>query len=81
MRTSVLTYNEAVEEVKNYFNGLGLNWDGKSKYVGDYVVEDNSADCCSFPCPRELDNWSGETNALYVYEDGVKEVFAVAYWE
>ena len=80
MRTSVINYNEAVNEVKEWLKDRGLEWNGK-KNVGDYSVEDKSADCSTFPCPRELDSWSGEVNALYIYNEDCEELFAVAYWE
>lgn len=80
MRTSVINYNEAVNEVKEWFKDRGLEWNGK-KYVGDYSVEERSADCEAFPCPRGLDTWSGEISAIYICNEDCEELFAVAYWE
>lgn len=80
MRTSVITYNEAVNEVKDFFREKGLEWNNE-KYINQYTVRENSADCDAFPCPRGLDSWSGETSALYVEDEDLNEVFAVAYWE
>lgn len=81
MRTSVLNHSEAINEVKEWLKDENLEWNGKQKHIGDFIVEDNSADCSAFPCPRELDSWSGEVNALYIYNEDGKELFAVAYWE
>lgn len=50
-------------------------------FFGNFIVEDHSADCAAFPCPRGLDSWSGETSALYIYNEENEEVYAVAYWE
>ena len=81
MRTSVITYNEAINEVKDFFAGENLNWNGE-KYVNDYKIEEGSADCSAFSCPRGLDDWSGEVSAIYIYDiEKNEEVFAVAYWE
>lgn len=79
MRTSVYLYDEAINEVKNYLASEELQWNEGERWVGDYSIEFGSADCSAFPCPERLDNWSGETSAIYVYKDN-KEVFAVAYW-
>lgn len=80
MRTLTYNYNEAVNEVKDFFREKDLEWNGE-KYIDKYIVTDRSADCDAFPCPRELDNWSGETSALYIEDEDLNEVFAVAYWE
>lgn len=69
MRQSVLTYKEAMELVSDYA--------GRD----DCRIVEASANCDAFPCPLEFDSWSGETNAIYVYDDVMgKELFAVAYW-
>lgn len=68
-RESVLLQEEAQELIANY--------------VGDsenYHVEERSTNCESFPCPTELESWSGETNAIFVYNLDMEEVYAVAYW-
>lgn len=81
MRTSVINYRDAVNEVKEWFKGEGLEWNGE-KYLGNFMIEDRSADCDAFPCPCGLDSWSGETSALYIYDyEENEEKFAVAYWE
>ena len=81
MRTSVKSYNEAVNEVKAFFEKEGINWGGE-KFPGNYIVEDRSADCEAFPCPPEIGSWSGEVCALYVCNfDTQEEIFACAYWE
>lgn len=68
MRKSVLTYEEAMELVSDY--------SGRD----DCRVVEAAASCHEFPCPCELDSWSGETNAIYVYDDATnEEIFAVAY--
>lgn len=80
MRTSVINYCEAVNEVKEWFKSEGLEWNGE-KYLGNFTIEDRSADCDAFPSPRGLDSWSGETSALYIYDyEENEEKFAVAYW-
>ena len=80
MRISVITYNEAVNEVKDFFREKGLEWNNE-KYINQYTVRESSADCDAFPCPRGLDSWSGETSALYIEDEDLNEIFAVAYWE
>lgn len=72
MRTSTLTYEQCTQQVDNFLNG----------FSGDVYVESGAADCAKFPCPSELDSWSGETNAVYVYDVSTgEEIFACAYWE
>lgn len=74
MRKSVMTYDEAKELVNDFVESA------KEEGMNVYV-EERSADCEAFPCPRELDGWQGETNAICVYdEDANEEVYAVAYW-
>lgn len=75
MRTSTLTYNEALAEVNQRVEWL--KEDGVNTYI-----EERSADCSAFPCPNELGTWSGETNAIYLYnEETNEEIFVCAYWE
>ena len=72
MRTSKLTHDECIQQVDIFLND----------YRGDVYVERGAADCDKFPCPEELDDWSGQTNAIYVYDVSTgEEVFACAYWE
>lgn len=59
---------------------MGIEWNGE-KYIDKCTVTDRSADCDAFPCPHGLDSWSGETSALYIEDEDLNEVFAVAYWE
>lgn len=80
MRTSVINYSEAINEVKEWLKDENLEWNGE-KYVGNYIVKDGSADCDAFPCPYGMDSWGGETSALYVYNEYNEELFAVAYWQ
>jgi hypothetical protein len=69
---SVVTYEQCHEEVDNFLN----------TYSGDVYVERGSANCSAFPCPDILESWSGETNAIYVYDvSSREEIFACAYWE
>lgn len=81
MRTSVITYNEAINEVKDFFASEGIAWQPGDNYLDNYIVEERSADCSAFPCPRELDWWDGETSAFYVCDKDSNEIFACAYWE
>ncbi len=81
MRTSVMTYNEAIKEVKDFFASEGVAWQPGDNYLDNYVVEEGSADCSAFPCPRELDGWDGEVTAFYVYDKDNNELFACASWE
>lgn len=69
MRMSVLYREEAEREVANYMDGRT-----------DLYVREDAADCENFPCPDELDSWSGTTMALYVEDEGGNEVFACAYY-
>lgn len=72
MRTSTLSYEEALEIVDSYLNSCNK----------DIYVENSSADCATFPCPEELGSWCGETNAIYVYDVSTgEELFACAYWQ
>lgn len=80
MRTSVINYSEAINEVKEWLKDENLEWNGQ-KYIGNFIVEEHPADCNAFPCPRGLDTWSGETSAFYIYNEDCEELFAVAYWE
>lgn len=43
-------------------------------------IEESSNDCSKYPCPRELDSWSGETNVYNVYNENDELVASVAYW-
>lgn len=81
MRTSTYTYNEAINEVKSYLADNGIEWDG-TKYPGNYMIEETSGDSKAYPCPCELDNWSGEVNIINVIDfDTQEELFSVAYWD
>lgn len=72
MRTSVINYDEALQEVNNFLDDYELD---------SIYAEEGAASCSNFPCPEGLDNWSGETNAIYVYHIPTgEEVFACAYW-
>lgn len=72
MRVSTLTYEECTQRVDEFLND----------YRGDVYVEEGAADCSKFPCPRGLDDWSGETNAIYVYDVSTgEEIFSCAYWQ
>lgn len=44
-------------------------------------LEDGSVDCDKVDCPRELDSWSGETGAIFVWDNDNKLVKVIAYWE
>lgn len=79
MRTSTYLLSDAINEVKEFLSDKGQEWAKGQNYAGEYSVEERSADCSAFPCPCELDDWSGEIPAIYVYL-GNEEVFAVAYW-
>ena len=81
MRTSTYNYNEAINEVKNFLAAAGIAWNGE-RYPGKYQIEETSGDCKAYPCPRELDSWSGETSVIKVLDfDSQEELFAVAFWE
>ena len=69
MRTSVLYCEEAEREVKSFIGDRT-----------DLYVRKDDADCKDFPCPDELDTWSGTTNAFYVEDENGNELFACAYW-
>lgn len=72
MRLSTLTYEECITIVDAFLND----------YRGDVYVESGAADCAKFDCPRGLDDWSGETSAVYVYDVSTgEEVLACAYWQ
>ena len=72
-RESAYRYEEASAMVQDYVNN----------YEGKCYVREGVADCSAFPCMiKELETWSGETWAIYVYdEESGEEVYAVAYWE
>jgi len=79
MRTSVLFLHQAQQAVKEFFAQKDIEWNNE-RFLGDYSIEESSATCSCFPCPRELDNWGGEVEAIYVYDNSNnEEVFAVAY--
>lgn len=80
MRLSVINRSEAINEVREWFKGESLEWNGE-KYLGNYIIEERSADCDNFPCPRGLDSWGGETSAYYIYNEENEEILAVAYWQ
>lgn len=69
MRDSVVKKSEALEMVNAYIDG-----------EKDLNIRKGAADCSNFPCPEELDSWSGQTNAFYVEDADGNEVYAVAYW-
>jgi hypothetical protein len=74
-RITAVTYNEALAGVNQRAELL-------KEYGINTYVEERSADCSAFPCPNELGTWSGETNAIYLYNDETnEEMFACAYWE
>lgn len=78
MRTSAYLYSDAVKLVNKFLKTEGApEWCGE-RWIGDFRVVRGSADCDAFPCPME--SWSGETSAIYVYDNEGEEVFAVAYW-
>lgn len=79
MRTSVLFLHQAQQAVKEFFAQKDIEWNNE-RFLGDYYIEESSATCSCFPCPHELDNWGGEVEAIYVYDNSNnEEVFAVAY--
>lgn len=71
-RESAYSYEEASAKVQSYVNS----------YEYKCYVREGAADCSAFPCPKELDTWSGETSAIYVYDEAsCAEVYAVAFWK
>lgn len=75
MKESYLAYKEAEERV----NQLLKEYEEEGLTV---YAEDSTFDCGSMPCPRGLDNWSGETAGWRIYdEDANEELAAIAYWE
>ena len=68
--TSFLKYNEALEYAQE-----------QVKEINGGYLEEGSVDADKVDCPRELDSWSGEVDAIYVCSDenGIEEV--IAYWE
>lgn len=81
MKISVINHSEAINEVKEWLENAGLKWNGE-KYLGNYIIEERSADCDDFPCPRGLDSWGGETSAIYIYDmEENEDKLAVAYWQ
>lgn len=46
---------------------------------GGYI-EESSNDCWNYPCPRELESWSGEINVFDVYDENGERVASIAYW-
>lgn len=76
MRISTVTYDEAYS--KAFLRALLLS----TKYGIETSIKERSGDCSEFPSPDEFLNWSGETNAICLYNDETnEEVFACAYWE
>lgn len=43
-------------------------------------IESASGDCWTYPCPRELDSWSGETPVYNVFGEDGEWIASVAYW-
>ena len=68
--TSFLKYNEALEYAQE-----------QVKEINGGYLEEGSVDADKVDCPRELDSWSGEVDAIFVCseENGIEEV--IAYWE
>lgn len=74
MRTSVVTYEQCVNEVDNFLN----------KHNGNVYVKKSFGNCAEFPLPEEFDDWNffweGYTPVIYVYDAYTdKELFACAY--
>lgn len=47
---------------------------------GGYI-ERAFANCDKLPCPKELDNWSGETEAYAAYNAQDEQIAIIGYWE
>lgn len=67
-RMTFMTCAEAEDEAENM---LGEGWS----------TEYGRADCSTMPCPRELESWSGEIEAINVYNSWGEHVAIIGYWE
>lgn len=48
--------------------------------AGGYI-ESGCGDCEAYPCPVELDSWSGQISTFDVYDEDGDCIAQVAYWE
>ena len=71
IREATLKKEDAEARAKNYMNNN----------AAAEVLASGEADCCAYPTPDEIDQWSGTTNAYLVLDADYNELYACAYWE
>lgn len=67
IRKAYYYYNDAREEAESYLEEGGY-------------IEESSNNCEKYPCPNELESWSGEINVFDVYDATDERIASVAYW-